>query len=152
MIPLEKILVAISNPEHLEELIALAGVLVMGSERPKVHVLHVVTVPGSLPSEEGVQEELKRGEALLHKAWGIARERFGLEVTTRLVRAREAGPAILEEAMVKEADVILLGYSQRRRFGDRFFGATTVDYISRHAPCRVLIHVTPPKMKEGAKR
>lgn len=149
MIPLEKILVAISNPEHLEELIAIAGTMAMGSERAEVHVLHVVTVPGSLSSEEGVQEELKRGEAILHKAGGIARERFRLEVITRLVRAREVGPAILEEATVKGVDVIILGYSQRRRFGDRFFGATTVDYISRHAPCRVLIHVTPSKMKEG---
>ncbi|MBI3989919.1 MAG: universal stress protein [candidate division NC10 bacterium] len=149
MVPLEKILVAISNPEHLEELIAIAGTMAVGSEGAKVHILHVVTVPGSLSSEEGVWEELKQGEAMLHKAQGIARERFGLEVTTRLVRAREAGPAILEEATVKGVDVIILGYSQRRRFGDRFFGATTVDYISRYAPCRVLISVMSSKVKEG---
>lgn len=131
---LEKILVTISNPEHLEELIAIAGTMAMGSERAEIHVLHVVAVPGSLSSEEGIGEELQRGEMILHKAGGFARERFGLEVTTRLVWAREPGPAILEEATAKGVDVIILGYSQRRRFGDRFFGTTTVDYISRHAP------------------
>ena len=36
------------------------------------------------------------------------------------------------------AEVIMMGVARKRRLGERIFGRT-VDYVLRHAPCRVVI-------------
>jgi hypothetical protein len=36
------------------------------------------------------------------------------------------------------AEVIMMGVARKRRLGERIFGST-VDYVLRHAPCRVVI-------------
>ena len=58
----------------------------------------------------------------------------------RLVRARSAGPAIVEEAERRGTEIIVIGtprktltVTQRALFG------RTVDYVLRHAPCRVMV-------------
>lgn len=140
-----KILVALSNPEHVEDLISLAGNLAKGNRKAQVYAIHVVVVPRALSLEAEMPQEIERGEAMLAKAEEVAGEQWGITIETDLLRAREAGPAILEEARQKGVDLIILGYSRQRRFGDRFFGTAIVDHVARHAPCRVLIHVTPAR-------
>ena len=58
----------------------------------------------------------------------------------RLVRARSAGQAIVEEAEQRGTEIIVLGtprktltVTQRAVFG------RTVDYVLRNAPCRVMV-------------
>jgi APA family basic amino acid/polyamine antiporter len=67
-------------------------------------------------------------------------ESYGVKVVDRLVRARDAGGAIVDEARARNAEIIVLG-APRRRLGRReraVFGRT-VDHVLRHAPCRVLV-------------
>ncbi len=61
----------------------------------------------------------------------------------RLVRARSAGQAIVEEAEQRGTEIIVIGTprktltsSQRALFG------RTVDYVLRNAPCRVMVTAT----------
>ena len=65
---------------------------------------------------------------------------YGIRVLDRLVRARSAGAAIVEEAERRGTEIIVIGTprksltaSQRAVFG------RTVDHVLRHAPCRVLV-------------
>ena len=65
---------------------------------------------------------------------------YGVRVLDRLVRARSAGPAIVEEAERRGTEIIVIGSprksltaTQRAVFG------RTVDYVLRHAPCRVMV-------------
>jgi APA family basic amino acid/polyamine antiporter len=65
---------------------------------------------------------------------------YGVRVLTRIGRAHAAGPAIVEEADARNAEIIVIG-SPRRRLTARqaaVFGKT-VDYVLKHARCRVLV-------------
>jgi APA family basic amino acid/polyamine antiporter len=65
---------------------------------------------------------------------------YGVRVLTRLERAHAPGPAIVAEADTRDAEIIVLGSSRRATAATQsaVFG-TTVDYVLKHAPCRVLV-------------
>ena len=61
-------------------------------------------------------------------------------VLTRLERARSAGPAVVAEADARGAEIIVLGAPRRRlTAAQAAVLGKTVDYILRHATCRVLV-------------
>ena len=65
-------------------------------------------------------------------------ETIGCQVETEILQARETGPAIVDEAIERGVDVIIMGLRYEKRFGDFDMG-TVVPYILRNAPCRVLV-------------
>ncbi len=67
--------------------------------------------------------------------------KLGLRVSTRLVRARNPGAAIVEEAKRTDAEIIYLGFDHAPP-SERAFGPTA-SYLLAHRPCRVVIE-TPP--------
>ena len=54
----------------------------------------------------------------------------------RLVRARNAGRAIVEEAERRQTEIVVLGAPRGRH---RAIFGQTVDYVLKHAPCRVMV-------------
>jgi len=55
-------------------------------------------------------------------------------------RARSAGPAVVAEADARGAEIIVLGAPRRRlTAAQAAVLGKTVDYILRHATCRVLV-------------
>lgn len=145
MIEASRILVALKGPDQVEELITLGCMLAQAGRGKEVQALHVIEIPRSLPLETELTAEVDAGEAMLAKAETVAEERFDLEIRTELLQAREAAPAILEEAKEKGVDLIILGYNQRWHFGERLLKATTLEYVVRHASCQVLLSVSPTK-------
>jgi nucleotide-binding universal stress UspA family protein len=106
-----------------------------------ITAVHVIEIPPNLPLDCHMLEEEREARSVLEEARVIA-ERRGVRVHTRLVRAREAGEAIVAEACIAEADVVVL---RAPRAGDRrrkVFGRT-VDHVLKHAPCRVLVAAPP---------
>jgi APA family basic amino acid/polyamine antiporter len=65
---------------------------------------------------------------------------YGVRVIGRLERARSPGPAIVAEAAARQAEIIILGSPRHTLSATQstVFG-NTVDYVLRHAPCRVLV-------------
>ena len=63
-----------------------------------------------------------------------------MRVHDRLVRARSAGVAIVQEAERRGTEIIVIGTPRKTltRSQKAVFG-NTVDYVLRHAPCRVLV-------------
>ena len=59
-----------------------------------------------------------------------------------MVTARQAGRAIVETAVERRSEVIMLGTTRKRRIGNLTFGRTT-DYVLDHAPCEVLLNLVP---------
>jgi basic amino acid/polyamine antiporter, APA family len=118
---------------------ALVAAARLAAERgATVVVVTVIEVPLSLPLDARMDKEQDEAEALLDDAQALV-ESYGVRAVTRLLRARRAGPAIVEEARRRNAELVVLG-APRRAFGGRrrLFGGT-VDYVLREAPCRVLI-------------
>ena len=58
---------------------------------------------------------------------------------TDLLQAREAGPTIVDEAVARGIDLILMGVEYKRHFGQFSLGSV-VPYVLKNAPCRVILY------------
>lgn len=130
------ILVPVVPNEMSEEMMVTAGKLA-ADQGTTIEAIHVIEVPINLPVSASLPREELAAEEILAHAQAIAEE-YGANVVTRVVRGRQAGRAIVEEAASVNAQVIMMGIASKRRIGDRLFGRT-VDYVLRNAPCRVVI-------------
>ncbi len=105
----------------------------------RIVALNVLEVPLERGLAEQAPAEEATANAELDEAVAIG-DSYGVRVLTRLERARAAGPAIVAEADARNAEIIVLG-SPRRTLTARqsaIFGKT-VDYVLKHAGCRVLV-------------
>ena len=62
--------------------------------------------------------------------------------TPVVATARSAGRAIVETAIERHSEVIVLGSQGKRRIGDRVFGRT-IDHVLNNLPCEAIINVIP---------
>ncbi len=105
----------------------------------RIVALNVLEVPLGRPLDDDLAELEDAANDELDEAIAIG-DSYGIRVLDRLVRARSAGPAIVEEAERRGSEIIVIGtprkaltVTQRALFG------RTVDYVLRHAPCRVMV-------------
>jgi APA family basic amino acid/polyamine antiporter len=131
-----------------EEMVATA--VALAKERDaSVEALFVVRVPRRFPLEGPLPADVEaRALASLDEARALGEEN-DVEVTGTVVRSRDIGPAIVEEAVRKSVDLIVLGSSPRWRRQSRFW-SPTVDYVLRRAPCEVLVVAFPDGVFEEA--
>ncbi len=106
-------------------------------DRTQVAVVYVVEVAQQLPVDADLPDELERGERVLIAAERTARER-GLRATYDVLQARSIGAAIVDEAVQRGADLIVLGAELREKYGESTFGST-VPYVLTHAMCEVWV-------------
>lgn len=135
-----KVLVPVKGDPADEAAIRLACNIAQKT-KGKVYAIYVIEVKRSLPLEAVIDPEMERGEAVLDQAERYAAD-ADYEVETELLKAREVGPAIVDTAVEKEADLIVIGISYKRRFGEFSIGRT-VPYILKNAPCRVILSREP---------
>jgi APA family basic amino acid/polyamine antiporter len=105
----------------------------------QIVALNVLEVPLELPLREELPELERSANDELDEALAIG-DSYGVRTVGRLERARAAGPAIVAEAEARQAEIIVLSSTRSRLTASRsaVFGAT-VDYVLKHAPCRVLV-------------
>lgn len=106
-----------------------------------VFVVHVIEVKRTLPLEADMVSEAQRGEEILSEAERVA-EGLEFRVAGELLQAREAGHAIVDEAIERGIDAIVLGTSYKRTFGE-FQLSRTAQYVLKHAPCQVWLYRMP---------
>ncbi len=99
----------------------------------------VIEVPPVLPLASHMLEEEADAKLLLRRAEAIG-DSYGIRMSVRVLRAREAGAAIAEEATARGVELVVLGARRGRR---RAFGRT-VETVLRRTPCRVLVIAPPP--------
>ncbi len=107
--------------------------------RARIIALNVLEIPLDRALTDRFPDLETIGNAELDEAVAIG-DSYGVRVLTRLDRAHSAGPAIVAEAEVRNAEIIVLG-TPRRHLTSRqtaVFG-NTVDYVLKHASCRVMI-------------
>ena len=83
----------------------------------RVYVVHVIEVRRSLPLDAEVEAQAEASEEILSQAARIARDHH-LDVEGEILQARDAGPAIVDEAIERGVDLIILGTEYRQPFGD----------------------------------
>ncbi len=130
-----------------EEMVATAIALAKEHDAT-VEAITVVKVPREHALDEALPGELAaRAEASVAEARALGEEN-GVEVNAEAVLARSIGHAIVEEALRREVDLIVLGSSARWRRQSRFF-SPTVDHVLKHAPCEVLVVAFPEGVLES---
>lgn len=131
-----RILVPVSGADSDGEAVQLACKLAKES-KGKVYVIHVIKVRRSLPLDAEMEPDTLTAERMLKNAEDTAREQ-DCKIETDLLQTREAGPAIVTEAVERQVDLILMGLSSRKRFG-RFELGETIPYVLKNSLCQVLV-------------
>jgi basic amino acid/polyamine antiporter, APA family len=128
------ILVPIVAGPQSREAVELAARL--ATERAgSIVLLRVIVVPLELPLDADLTEQLEEADKLLDEARAVAAP-YGVRVIERVVRARNAGRAIVEEADRRGSEIVVLG--ARRGAYKTIFGPT-VQYVLKSAPSRVMV-------------
>jgi APA family basic amino acid/polyamine antiporter len=114
-----------------------------------VYAVFVLPVPSQLSLEAGLEEEESHGRSVLEGA-RIKARRAGLKVHTGLIRTRNPGAALVQEAERVGADVIYWS-TLHAPAGERRIGPTAT-YLLTRRPCRIIIETEnrPARGREGA--
>ena len=136
MIQASRILVPVKGHQGDEEAVELACDIARRN-KAQVNAIHIIEVNRTLPIDAELQAEAQRGEDVLTKAEQVA-DRLSQPIETDLLQARDAGPAIVDEALERQTDLIILGINYKKRFGEFDLGKTA-PYVLKHAPCRVWV-------------
>ncbi len=128
------------------ELVRLACLMAKKAKR-KVHLVHIIEVPRTLPLKAVLTEKSEAANKLLSEAIAIA-EDAGCDAVAEIVQARDAGPAIVDEARDHACALVMLGLVRSPKSHESL--GKTVPYVLSNAPCRVWVIQDPAK--EGAER
>jgi APA family basic amino acid/polyamine antiporter len=124
------------GPASEEAMVAAARLA--ADKRSSIALVTVIEVPLELPLDSDLGEEEAEAERVLDEAQARL-ESYGVRTVTRVVRARAAGQAIVEDALGRDAELIVVGAPRARvRRGMPVFGRT-VDYVLKRSPTRVLV-------------
>jgi basic amino acid/polyamine antiporter, APA family len=105
-----------------------------------VEAVYVLKVPGQLPLNGGLDEQEREARRVLEVARMQAKV-AGCRVRCRLIRARNPGRAIVEEAEDRRSDLIYIS-TEHAPSEERLLGPTT-RYVLAHRPCRVVVEHDP---------
>ena len=123
----------VAGPESREAVEVAAR---LATERAgRIVLLRVIVVPLELPLDADLTEQVEEAHRLLDEAYAIV-EPYGVRAVERVVRARQAGRAIVDEADRRVTEVVVLG---ARRGGYKTIFGATVAYVLKNAPCRVMV-------------
>jgi APA family basic amino acid/polyamine antiporter len=105
-----------------------------------VYAIFVLPVPAQLSLEAGLEAEEAQGRSVLESARITAR-RLGIKIHTGLIRTRNPGAALVEEAEHIGSDVIYWS-TIHAPAGEKGIGPTAT-YLLGKRPCRVIIETDP---------
>ena len=135
-----RILVPVNGSDLDESTVRLAATTAKEAGAELI-VVSVVVVNRTLPLDADLPDATEATEAALERAERVARA-VGVPYAIELLQARATGPAIVDEALTREVDLIVMSISYRKRFGEFYLGQTT-PYVLKQAPCRVWVAREP---------
>lgn len=141
-------MVALRDKASADGLVTLGCQLavVMGA---KLIALHVVQVPIATPLEAADTLIDQEGRQVLDYAQKIAAQKVPAGFSTQLIRARNAGEAIVGEAREQQIDLLIIGHRRQHEVREFLLGSTA-RHVVHHAPCRVIVQIPSPHRLEDA--
>jgi nucleotide-binding universal stress UspA family protein len=133
----KRVLVALAGTSVDPDLIRLVASIAKAA-RAQVVGIHVIEVRWNLPLDAVLDAELERGEELLESAKKIA-DQVGVDLETELLQARDAAAAIVDTAVERKSDLVVVAMPYRKRLG-RVYVGRTVQNVYVNAPCAVLAY------------
>lgn len=107
----------------------------------KVYALYVIELGHEYPLDANLPRETAVAESILERIDALSHEER-CPADSGLVQARHAGPAIIQEALERNIDLITMAAGHKR--GSHALGET-VQYVLKNAHCPVLLWREPPQ-------
>ncbi len=141
MLRTRRILVPVSGNPTDSEAVALACEVARRA-KAEVYAIYVIEVKRILPLDVDLPPEAAHGDTVLADAERVAHE-WSVELHSEILQARDVGTAIVDEAVERQVDLIVMGIMYKRRFGEFDLGRTA-PYVLKNAPCRVWLARAAP--------
>jgi nucleotide-binding universal stress UspA family protein len=109
----------------------------------KVYVVHVIEVKRAMPLDAALEPEAAVSDEIISRAEQMGRD-LHCQVEGEILQARQAGHAIVDEAIERGADLIILGLERQGAFGE-FQVGPIAQYVLKNAPCEVWVCRQPAR-------
>jgi APA family basic amino acid/polyamine antiporter len=108
--------------------------------RASIVALTAIEVPLDLPLDAELPDDVREANEQLDEARAIG-DSYGVTVIGRIARTRNIGRAIVDEAIRRNSEIIVMAGPRRVQLqrGRRQIFGDAVDFVLRHAPCRVMV-------------
>ncbi len=108
--------------------------------RASIVAVTAIQVPLDQQLDAYLPEDVREANEQLDEARAIG-DSYGVRVTGRIARTRNIGREICDEAVRRGTEVIVMAGPRRVRLqrGRRQIFGDSVDFVLRHAPCRVMV-------------
>ena len=130
------VLVAVGGDSTDVDAVKLACGL-LHSQKGSLNIVYVIEVERGLPVDAEIAPATAKGEEVLTHMEVVAKE-LSFEAEAELLQSRRAGLAVVQEAVDKQVEAIVIGIPYSQAFGSFSLGET-VPYVLKHAPCRVIL-------------
>jgi len=124
---------------HSEVLMALAVRMAKGRQAQLV-AIYVIEVPYTLPIDAELPQEERAALEVLTAAEEIGRK-ASIEISTRTIRDRQTGPAVIQAAREEHASLIIMGTYREHRYAGAPMGQA-IEYVLGQTETDVLIGVS----------
>ena len=135
-----RVLVGLKTAEHAVELTDVACRL--AARNAALTLVHVIELPDPTPLDADVPR-LEAEAAKILRAGERVAHRGGLRVQTTVLRAHNAGYALIDEMQSGRFELAVIGYHHGRSLGEVLLG-TTAQHVAKQAPCH-LVCLIPPR-------
>ena len=129
--------VALSGHPNGQRLVKLVGELAR-AHKAEVIGVHVIEIDWTMPLDMDIAGRSDEIQQILDLAEGTA-ESVGVTLEPVLLQARDVGAALVDEAVEREADLLVIGLAYRTKFGGDFAMGRTIPYVLKNAPCAVWV-------------
>jgi nucleotide-binding universal stress UspA family protein len=102
-----------------------------------VYAVYVIEVARTLALDAEMTPEATEAEQVLVRAESIAAE-MDARIEGEILQARDAGHAIVDEAIEREVGALVMGVGYEMPLGEFELGETAA-YVLDHAPCTVIL-------------
>ena len=108
--------------------------------RASIVAVTAIQVPLDQPLDAELPDDVREANEQLDEARAIG-DSYGVTVIGRILRTRNIGRAIVDEAIRRNSEIIVMAGPRRVRLqhGRRQIFGDAVDFVLRHAPCRVMV-------------
>jgi nucleotide-binding universal stress UspA family protein len=121
-----------------------AGALVelgcrLGARGARLLLVHVIELPDITPLNAEVPGVDAMAARIVRAGKGVA-HRNRMRVESLVLRAHNAGEALLDELKTRKIELAVLGYHRRRTLGELILG-TTARHLANKAPCHIVLNI-----------